>query len=93
MVTTLVGSREHAVVLGNDVIFQFTHCLECHPGGCSESLCGTVQRLFRRTVQRLSFLIEIRTKHAKGRNLGKRVHECRAETGNDIQVAVAGFDK
>ena len=81
VITTLVGSREHAAVFRNDVILQFAHSLELHTGYFRKCPARLAQSVFGRTFQRFAVFIEERAEHGKRRLLGKRIYKSRTEAG------------
>ena len=89
VISFLVCSRKHSCVGSNHIVFKFSHCLELHACYLVECLAGLSERVFRRTLQQFSVLVEIRAEHCYGRNFCKRIQECRAETRQYIKVAAA----
>jgi len=93
VITTLVGSREQSVIFRNDIIFQFSHSLKFHPRNRSECLTCLTQGIFRRTFQRFTILIEIRTEHWQCGQFRKRVYKSGPETRHYIQITATGLYK
>ena len=93
MIATLVCSREEAVILRDDIIFQLAHRLKRHACGFRKCMGCTAQGLLGRTVEEAAFLIEIVAKHAQRGNLGERIDKGRTKTRDNIQVAVASLNE
>ena len=93
VITLLVLGWEHLLIVADDVILQLTHRLILHTRHLAESLGSFVQRIFRRRLQRVAVLVEIRAQQRYGGNLSKRIHESRTEAGQHIQVARSCLDK
>ena len=93
VITFLVDSGEALIIGSDDVVFQFAHGLEFQTGALAESFAGFVQSVFRGAGQRFAVFVEERAEHIQGRQFAERVHVGRAETGDDIEVAVVRFDE
>ena len=91
VITTLVGCLKHTCIRGYYIIFQFAHCLKFHSGNFCKSFACFVKGVFWCTFERFAVFVEERAKHGQRRNLGKRINECSAETGNHIKVTTARF--
>ena len=84
MITALVGGREEPRVLGYHIVLQLTHCVEYKTCLGSKVTAGFVQSLFRSALERLAFIVEVRTQHGKRRNLRERIAESRTQTRHYI---------
>ena len=93
MITTLIGCLEHTGVRSYYIIFQFAHCLKFHSGNFCKSFACFVKSVFWCTFEGFAVFIEERAQHRQRRNLGKRINECCAKTGNYIKVTTARFYK
>ena len=93
VIAALVLSGEDALVVADDIILQFAHGLELHARHLGESLSSLVEGMLGRTLERVAVLVEIRAEQRDGGNLGKGVDECRAESGQDVEVAGACLDE
>ena len=93
MIAFLVFCRIHAVILCDDIVFQFTHCIKLHARSILECLARLPERILRTAGQRLSVFVEERAEHRYRRDFRKRIDESRTKTREHIQVAASCFDK
>ena len=93
MVAVLVDGGIAAIIVEDDIIFQFAHSVELHPRHLSERTTGLRQRVFRRTFQQGTIFVEERAKHAQRGNFCKGVEEGCGEARQHIEVTAARLHK
>ena len=89
VVTLLVRAGEQAAFFGDDIVLQFSHRLEGHPGPFLEGFRCLEHCLEWIAFEGIAVLVVETADHGQGRNLRERVHESRAEVGNHIEVAAS----
>lgn len=93
VVTALVAGWEQGIVGGDDVVFEFAHCVEFKAGGGFEFLRGFSQGLLRGGSEGSTLRIEEGGEHCQRGDFGKGVDEGSGVSRNDVKVGACSVNK
>ena len=93
MITLLILSGEHLLIVADDIIFELAHSLILHTRNLAESLSSLVKSILRRAFKRIAVLVEIRAEQRYGGYFSKRIYESRTESRQHIEIAATSLNK